>query len=551
MDSIQDELNPLPSSWFLTDVEYDGHGYAKFDEPKGILSGNIKIRFLESGDSIVEMQIEQIENEKTLQFGLFEFLSGEKKQRTEKGYRFDFTGSSNPCITLTVKTTEGVFSSTKNIRYGYSLEAFPNDKPAKLRFHLIRSIFEASNENPAQYWVFPLLNFLSEFDQNHPTLDRHPLRIYPTPSIAEKFEGESKPISWLRANSKNRLIIFEFKDRLGFIEALPDYEARKNKLISGQEQSIITAVMVGEIEEDIADEMKPEEFLPADFLLLLGFATGSEVGAPWIELRDAGEQLVRRFHSKLSTPVFSNGRTIIREHIHRGTGHLLTQSQFSLDFGKAHFRVALKHLLLEGRQNLSIENKLSHLFRAFDALCEAYGISKTSTLSDFLGEEITNKVQDAIKQAVGTISGLAKTTDKKTESELLMRIASQISGAKYLRVGFGKAIVALMEKFGLHDASIIAKHYDDNPRSDRKKWPEVLSSYRGISIHRGYFEFEEGNHDMEDVIRIMFHLHDILVRIILKMLGYNGTYQPIVIKGTTDQFVDWVTPDTPASRLGY
>lgn len=47
------------------------------------------------------------------------------------------------------------------------------------------------------------------------------------------------------------------------------------------------------------------------------------------------------------------------------------------------------------------------------------------------------------------------------------------------------------------------------------------------------------------------HLHDLLVRIILKMIKYDGTYQPIVIIATARQPVDWVQPSMSAENLGY
>ena len=70
-------------------------------------------------------------------------------------------------------------------------------------------------------------------------------------------------------------------------------------------------------------------------------------------------------------------------------------------------------------------------------------------------------------------------------------------------------------------------------------------------MHKSYFDFLSGKHDIEDLWRIMNHLHDILVRIILKTLDYDGQYQPTVINMTDSKPVDWVKPDFSARRLGY
>ena len=70
-------------------------------------------------------------------------------------------------------------------------------------------------------------------------------------------------------------------------------------------------------------------------------------------------------------------------------------------------------------------------------------------------------------------------------------------------------------------------------------------------MHRGYFEFRQLEQDVGEVLTVLNHLHDILVRILLKLLDYDGTYQPTVITMTARETVDWVTSDTPASVLGY
>lgn len=46
------------------------------------------------------------------------------------------------------------------------------------------------------------------------------------------------------------------------------------------------------------------------------------------------------------------------------------------------------------------------------------------------------------------------------------------------------------------------------------------------------------------------YLHDIAVRILLKLLKYDDTYYP-TIRYDDDQPVDWVNEDTTARLLGY
>ncbi len=88
-----------------------------------------------------------------------------------------------------------------------------------------------------------------------------------------------------------------------------------------------------------------------------------------------------------------------------------------------------------------------------------------------------------------------------------------------IETGFGKAVIALLKKVGLPDADIVAACYARKPRPDKRNWSEVLSYYRGLAIHRGYFQ---DDHDIDDIWTIYCHVHDMLVRIVFSW-GMRGT----------------------------
>ena len=518
-------ITPSPNDWFSTNIEYEGQGHAEF-RPTGAIEGTVKIRFDEFGESRVEMKVGKVETE------------------------------FNPCIKLEVDTPLGKFTTLdEKIHYGYPLNDIFNDEMgAELNFYPIRSQFDVTGAGSAKYWVLPLLNFLSEFTYppftlHYPDLDHHPLRIYPTPIIPDGLTEEETKVAFVHANSKNHLIVFEFNDSQGFIEPLDDFGERKNKLYSKRERCMITAIMVGEVKSKSIDFDNLKQWFPFDFLSLLGMATGTEVGAPWIEFRDAQGKLVRRIHVNPGCQSFSRGHIVIKEHIHSGIGHLLTQCQFSQHYRQSYLHSIIKNLIQGGLYSLTIEDRLSHLFRAIDGLCEEY------QLKNILSPNPNNKakIDKVIKNATKAICNIAKQAENyASEAEMIRGIASQVAEAKNIRRGFGKAVVALLDKFSLPDASIIDAHYKMNPRPDKKKkWSDLLSYYRGITMHRSYFDFQGNKHDIEDAMRILNHLHDILVRIIFKILGYNGTYQPTIIKMATAMPVDWVKPDFPAIKLGY
>ena len=47
---------------------------------------------------------------------------------------------------------------------------------------------------------------------------------------------------------------------------------------------------------------------------------------------------------------------------------------------------------------------------------------------------------------------------------------------------------------------------------------------------------------MGEALGFIQHLHDLLVRILLKIIGYRGMYQPRSIRGNAAQTADWFGP---------
>ena len=118
---------------------------------------------------------------------------------------------------------------------------------------------------------------------------------------------------------------------------------------------------------------------------------------------------------------------------------------------------------------------------------------------------------------------------------------------------FGLSVVDLLEQFNLPDSDIIDAYFQTNSREDGiTSWNALISKYRGIVIHDGYFNFRGNEYSFKDVWTVIQHLHDLLARILLISLGYKGKYQPTVINvAVTGYSVDWVKPNTLPGFLGY
>jgi hypothetical protein len=265
----------------------------------------------------------------------------------------------NPCKKLKVVTSDGVFLAEKHI--GYNIHSTFDRKRGfslQLEFQILNSVFEVDDSYEAKYWVLPLMNFISDFRDYLPELDFHPLRAFPS-LIDYDLADVNVAVIRRYLNQDNGLITFRFMNKLGFIERLSDYYDRAKKLQEGHEQSIITSLMIGETHLKNDDFRDLQNWFPFQFLDLLGLATGTEIGAPWIEFRDSRGALVRRFHVNLNSPWFSSGHAAIEESIHHGTGSLLTQSQYSLHMSNAYLTAILKHLVRSGMKSLLFEDGMA------------------------------------------------------------------------------------------------------------------------------------------------------------------------------------------------
>jgi hypothetical protein len=537
---------PKPSNWFLPTVEYEGWGRAEFLDPVGFIEGKTRIQYNELGDATVEMEVEKISSDEKLAFGLEQFLRGSKVAKREGMTLMGIgTTASNPCSKFTVETSDGIFAASNDVLHSNSI-GIGN----LVSFFVVEAEYAKKQPtNEPNYWVLPLSNFLSGFEQHHLELDRHPLRIFSTPAIPDDLPGELLFKATSYANSKNKLIVFKHNNSLGFIEPITDYDERRDRLQGGQARNTITAVMVGELSS------KPIAFnYMLDFLDVLSLAIGVEIEAPWIEFRDAQGGLVRRIHCKHRQTHFSQGYVPICEWFHLGIGQLLTQAGASPDIGKSYLQVVLKHIVRGGLLNLSTEDRTDHLCRALEILCEHYYLS-TQNLMERLDEPNQQMVQKVIQSAVQTLRNAVDTvgkTEDLEQSRTLSRIVERILNAANADRAFGLATIDLLKFYDLPDADIVDMYYRTNPRPDNKNWAQVLSMYRGVAVHTGYFNVREKKHDFKDAIRITNHLHDILVRLAFKILGYDGHYQPTVINNyLANKPVDWVSPSLPASELGY
>lgn len=535
LDSEIAALKPTARNWFTSSLVYTGRGEVSFGDPSGTIAGDIEICVGEDGHLDATMHVEQaLADGRSLV--PIEFLG--------------LGGDRNPCEQLRVRTAEGDFIARQPIRYGYT----DTDGPPRLTFTLTTGIFEVRGASCPKYWVLPLTNFVAAPRGGCRELEQHPLRIYQTPSVPIDLTDNSLAVQV--AKSRDNLVVFEYAGEPAFIELLADYKERKSSLSEHNSGTRITAVMVGDRDSrPVHDHDAVEAWLPYDLLPLLGLATGSEVGCAWIEFRDAAGRLVSRLHTRYSQARYQKGRGAIREEIHHGIGALLTMAQSSPHWGASELRVAVRGLIRSFRyDSATLEELYGRTCRAFETLSQLYGFAQTD-LAGCLDPADRKAVKAILVSARRQIADLASQRNASGQPDqgcALYRIAERAASTPMgTDRRFGQQVVDVTQRFGLPDADLMNTYVLGSNRPDKRStWASVLSMYRGAVVHEGFFDVTH-RYDLDDILKVTRHLQDVLLRVLLKMLGYTGTYQPVVITMTACESVDWVSSQTDASLLGF
>lgn len=82
------------------------------------------------------------------------------------------------------------------------------------------------------------------------------------------------------------------------------------------------------------------------------------------------------------------------------------------------------------------------------------------------------------------------------------------------------------------------------------EWSNALSSMRNCVMHDG--AFDRGDLDVQrEIVAMLNHLHDLVLRLALRLLRYSSLYNSPVIGQRDLVPVDWVTTATTPADLGY
>jgi|GEM_PF-3082620 hypothetical protein len=501
--------------WFETVLEYKGKGQIELPDQRGLIEGWTKIDIDELGEVNIEILVETINNI-ILSFGDIILIKKYKK-----------------FLNLRVTTLEGTFLAEEVVVSGERFNLTTGSSPQLyLRFRTLRSQFIANKDEESKYWVLPLSNFISAFKTCPQKLEDHPLLI----------------------KAESGTICLEYSSLSFFIQPLINYEHQRNKLLDGESKRKITSLLIDENGSAKFDIATMERLLD-----LLSLSTGIEVGAPWIEIRSSNGELIHRIHIQLNQWTnFSRGHAIFDDNIPNGIETLIRNLGNSPNKHSPDLTAIIKNIVKSGFHDLTTEDRFSHLFRVLDCLCDSYGLSKLDlrqSLNDNNKEIINSSFslfEKTILQASRDMLKNSKEAEKdgmidlykdfKKQYEILQGIRNSLKmGPPYIDDRFGRKVASLLDIFDLDDISIVDKFYKENERPDhRKKLISILSFYRGVTMHRGYFNIHNDPYLQIDLPRVRSHLHDFLLRIILKSLCYDGAYKSTI--SYRPVLLDWVKP---------
>lgn len=539
-ETLRKMYSPKPNPWFSSEIIYEGWGVASFDKPSGTIEGKTKISTDSTGQLDVVMECERLNTDVTIHgSGSFRYLKFLNSDLSEGNIVGIGVGNVNPCVGLKVETEQGVFEAEGKLYYfnGWGLDS-------KLQFSIHAGTYTDKEARKPNYWALPLINYVSSFHTYyHPAITQHPLRLFTTPIVPEIDDETQKKMALFVANSANQLIGFEFGEAVGYIQPTLDYNEQTKKLKSGEIKKAITALMVSEVTSKVE-----ETWFPYDYTSLISFAIGVQVGAPWIEYRDENGKLTSRRHILEFTPEYKKGYNVIEEPIDNGLGHLISIASSSTEFGQSYYRVLIAHLVRLQSYSRQVEDCMDLICRTLDSLCEKFGFS-VQNLAQKLPESRRADVKSILDEARRKVERLSRAASPDEQS-VLQQIASKIANSQNTDRAFGLAVTDLLNKYELPDLEIMNEYYVKHSESNGMIWAQILTKYRGAAMHTGYFSQDDFN--IQDVLILIDHLHDILVRIALKILNYERYYQPRVISHVVDKKdINWINTDTPAATLGY
>ena len=533
----------VPRRWLELEPAYAGHGVARFATNPGTITGPTTIRYGEDG-SLLEfrMTVEHLEAETPTAGSdpLFVFVNMLPIPGSPGTHGFG--GRSNECASVEVSGDAFMLAAAQRS----SVIASAGD--TGVVFRPFRTVARFATTATPKFWVAPLLNFVVDFSRVVPSLQGHPLRTRATAPLAAS-EDRLRPYHEHLYREGNALIPFLCEGEPAFLEPLADYAERRARVESGE--SVVTAVAVGRTPDNL--DLDAWDWFPADLVTLLGLTSGRTVGVPFVEIRGAMGELIARMHVRIGDAGQSRGTGLIDEQINGTTGHLLA-SFLASDFRDAvWFRVMLKHLLRAFTGGGTIEDRLSHLFRAVEGACVGLQLNRRRPLE--LDDSARDEVETALDTLIDKLGEIGRRGSDADQARL-GQLQNRLREIAANKPSFPTQLQALVEAVGLPDAEWLSGFTFrlKNPKPGGESinptgWAAAASAYRNRIFHSAFIDFD--TYDVDNAFAFMGHLSDVLARAVFHLVGFSGQYKPPCGNAgmRTYETPNWAKPDRLSAEV--
>lgn len=458
---------------------------------------------------------------------------------------------------LIVTAEDGEFTASQCYIHGTNFNFnFGAASGSTLTFSALAAMFRRSGSSQPTVWNCSLTNFVSSLLVAPEVYRRNPLSLFEIPVIpaADSSLGRVQ----LMQLGKTRAVAFGYADSLAFIEHLAEFDDIKSALERGESRNEVTSLMSGRIPDGMgisAEEVRA--WFPTEILDALTLASGSKIGLGIIELRSKDRDLYERVHVAFADGRYISGHEAIgRYHstnADSGLGRFLESVLHSSHESRKRFRLLSAAIDLAQEALQVPDLAFALMVRALDGLANNLSLTR-SNLSNVLPADISEEVRAILSDAfsaIRQISPAGTTVDEIAKAKVVLsRIADRARSADSVEDKFSLSLGRVLTRYGLEDAGAMGMFYEKHPRKDGLTWGQVLDKYRAGTIHHGYIDYSAGVEIM-DVVCVTRHLIDIGIRICLKEVGYQGTYNPLDMTTWRQNSVSWVRTDSDIRNFGY
>lgn len=453
---------------------------------------------------------------------------------------------------LQMKSEEGIFYARKCFLDKASMNMGESGNGSELTFVTLGAVFATSTAVQPMFWNAPILNFLMDF-RTTTDAGTHQLQIS---SLFRRTDPDPRQDD--QDGMRRRIISFPFAGEPAFLEHVPHYDDVKTQLREGTSPVLVTSLMVGTIPSgaDLTVE-GVKGWFPTDAILALTLATGTQVSLGFIELRDCGGQLCQRLHLSFINGPYRDGHMTILDPIHSDRGVSGAGALIAAYLSTTEAKLQIVRMLTETIETAQSalqtpDHAFAFIVRGLDGLANSLQLTRTILSKELPAQEAieVKAILQNARNAIQSISRRLKALPDTKIENVLKRIASRAEQADATEDSFGLSMTRILEYFNLRDQEAIDSFYMQLPRPDGLTWNQALDKYRGGVIHRGFLDYSTGVL-MDDVVCCTRHLIDVAIRICLREVGYQGTYNPFNKTAMQRNEIDWVVDDKSIAQFGF